>query len=63
MSGSDEKFNSDEEAQRRILYGGFQRTLPLPEGVNADQVEAEAALPRHIPVKGTDEWQSKNLAA
>ena len=50
---------------REITYGSFQRTIELPEGVEADKVTAEyrngmveitapissAALPRRIEVK------------
>lgn len=72
-----QKSENNNYIYQEFHYGGFQRTLPLPEGVKADQVEAdykngvlevklplaEAALPRRIPIKGTEERQGKNLAA
>ena len=52
--------------QREFSYGAFERTLTLPEGVEADKLNAEyqnglleisapitsAALPRRIEIKG-----------
>jgi HSP20 family protein len=58
-----------------IWYGAFERTLPLPEGVNVDKVNAEyhnglleitapiaaSALPRRIEIKGSS--QTKSMTA
>jgi HSP20 family protein len=52
-------------SHNEIWYGSFERTLPLPEGVNADKINAEyhdglleitapvaaSALPRRIEIK------------
>lgn len=61
--------------QNEIWYGAFERTLPLPEGVNVDKVNAEyrdglleitapiaaSALPRRIEIKSTP--MSKQMSA
>jgi HSP20 family protein len=55
--------------QREIVYGSFERTIPLPDGVESDNLNAEyrngvleitapisaAALPRRIEIKSAPE--------
>jgi HSP20 family protein len=62
---------------REIVYGSFERTLPLPEGVDPDKITAEnrngllqitapvsaAALPRRIEVKSTGQPMTKQAGA
>lgn len=63
-SSSQEKKEAD-YFQREIVYGSFQRTIPLPQGVETDKLNAEyrngileitapisaLALPRRIEIK------------
>lgn len=67
--------SEDRSFQREILYGAFERIIPLPDGVQSDKVEAsyrngvlevsvplsEKAVARKIEIKGLD--QGKKLAA
>lgn len=60
---------------RELVYGSFERTVPLPEGVETDKLNAEyhngvleisapvasAALPRRIEIKGAA--KAKQIAA
>ncbi|HXE31198.1 MAG TPA: Hsp20/alpha crystallin family protein [Terriglobales bacterium] len=62
--------------QREIVYGEFERVVPLPEGVQSDRMEAkftngvleitaplsEKALPRKIQIK-TEATTERKLAA
>jgi len=57
--------NNADYFHREIVYGSFQRTIPLPEGVDRERVSAEyrngileitapvsaAALPRRVEIK------------
>ncbi len=61
--------------QREILYGSFERVLPLPEGVQGEKLDAkyengvlevsaplsEKAIPRRVEIKGLE--PGKKLAA
>jgi HSP20 family protein len=68
ISGKREGFSTSKDVdflQEEFAYGSFERTLTLPEGVNADKLYAEyklgvleisapisqAALPRRIEIK------------
>lgn len=60
--------SEDRTFQREITYGAFERVIPLPEGVQADKIEAhfrhgvlevtaplsEKAMPRKIEVKAIE---------
>lgn len=66
--------SEDRSYQHEILYGAFERVIPLPEGVQSDKVEAnynngvleisvplsEKAVPRKIEIKSGG---GKKLAA
>ncbi len=63
--------------QREFAYGAFERVVPLPEGVQAEKIEAnfnngvleisaplsEKALPRRIEIKGETAATGRKLAA
>ncbi|HEY7838710.1 MAG TPA: Hsp20/alpha crystallin family protein [Terriglobales bacterium] len=67
--------SEDRSFQQEILYGAFERIVPMPEGVQSDKVEAnyhngvlevsaplsEKAIPRKILIKSTE--GGKKLAA
>lgn len=68
--------SEDRTYRREIIYGSFERTFTLPEGIQADKVEAnfqngvlditaplsEKAMPRKIEIKG-ETPSGKKLAA
>jgi len=67
--------SEDRSFQQEILYGAFERIVPMPEGVQSDKVEAnyhngvlevsaplsEKAIPRKILIKSAE--GGKKLAA
>jgi len=67
--------SEDRSFQHEILYGAFERIVPMPEGVQSDKVEAnynngvlevsaplsEKAIPRKIQIKSSE--GGKKLAA
>jgi HSP20 family protein len=78
LSGERKIDNHTKEAdfqQREIWYGAFERTLPLPDGVDANKLEAEynngvleitapiaaSALPRRIEIRSAP--KSKQMTA
>ncbi len=55
----DEETKREDYYMREISYGAFERTITLPEGVNADKIEAsykggvlELTMPAEAAVKG-----------
>ena len=72
----EQKVSDERYLQREFTYGQFERTVPLPEGVQSEKVEAhyrdgvldvtvpvsEKALPRRIEIKSEGKT-AKPLAA
>ncbi len=73
----DQQISEESYAFREFSYGSFQRLIALPEGVKAEQVEAqykngvldiiapvaEAALPRKVQIKSLEGKETKSIAA
>jgi HSP20 family protein len=71
-----EERNESDYVYREMIYGSFERAVPLPEGIDSGKVDAEyrngileitapisaAALPRRIEIKG-GESHTKQIGA